>query len=675
MMRRGGSYPFNVERVDPRKSQHVALHIHVKISDPLATMAKRKAAGDFQKTKKKLGKGKQVNANVTDTSFKARTIALPQQSVTVDRSQSLTTRRNQTLPELASLTRHATPGVRRDAVQGMHELATRYPELVVHDAGALLHPVLALIGDDDRQVRAALRTYLGAVLRAMEPAQLAPFAPALLLFTTSALSHIATTVRLDALLVLELLLETMPRATTEAWHGALDGAADGHGKRVLQAFFALLGVGAEALRGTPAAVAGSIASVDLQPGDRLRVLRALDRFLRAAEPQEEAELPLWCFQTAFRAPSDLEQFETLFEEPHAGSPWELALLGRTATGEVRYAGHSAAGVHEALCAGAAGGEAGARPAHERLAGVLHASLVATLLDAASSALAPSGARDGVQMELLATVLSISTMLWRRAVMEHVAARAALGTRAPALHMAPLQQMVAHLTPHFPVDGAETLNALYCELVAVGLVGAQYGGARRERLQDAMRRTLGYLVERLRSGALPHELYHALLPTFWLLLSADEAPVEEQAELLVALLDHFAALPTGSGTKPLAFAFLARLALLHTYASLAVAVPALQAPEAHAPLQAWLLALPRVLWEAAKARAPRFAHALLAFLRSVLVQADDVLFTRETRAALAPRLRPLFAVQHPSKGEIAGPVHRLPAHTQRLAVSLAHYTRT
>ena len=75
VMRRGGSFSMSSEwtRVNPST---VALHIHVKISDPLATMAKRKAAGDFQKTKKKLGKGKQENANVTDTSFKARTICL-----------------------------------------------------------------------------------------------------------------------------------------------------------------------------------------------------------------------------------------------------------------------------------------------------------------------------------------------------------------------------------------------------------------------------------------------------------------------------------------------------------------------------------------------------------------------------------------------------------------------
>ena len=58
---------------------------------------KRKAtkpAVDFTKTKQKLGKGKQAASNATDTSFRAKAIAMPQQSILLDRSHQVTTRRH-----------------------------------------------------------------------------------------------------------------------------------------------------------------------------------------------------------------------------------------------------------------------------------------------------------------------------------------------------------------------------------------------------------------------------------------------------------------------------------------------------------------------------------------------------------------------------------------------------
>lgn len=73
---------------------------------------KKAAAADFKKTKAKLG-AKQAASNATSTAFKARSIALPQQSVNVDRSGAFVTKRNLTFDECIAHTRHYSAGVRK----------------------------------------------------------------------------------------------------------------------------------------------------------------------------------------------------------------------------------------------------------------------------------------------------------------------------------------------------------------------------------------------------------------------------------------------------------------------------------------------------------------------------------------------------------------------------------
>ena len=72
----------------------------------------------------------------------------------------------------------------------------------------------------------------------------------------------------------------------------------------------------------------------------------------------------------------------------------------------------------------------------------------------------------------------------------------------------------------------------------------------------------------------------------------------------------------------------------------------------------------------RARCEALAHAQLAFLHTVLLQADGVLFDHATRDALRAPLAPLFAVRHPTRGPIAGPYARLPPPTQAVARALA-----
>ena len=61
---------------------------------------KRKNAGvgvDFKRAKHKVGKKLPAAQNATDTSFSARSIALPEQSITADKTGAAVTHRNLTL--------------------------------------------------------------------------------------------------------------------------------------------------------------------------------------------------------------------------------------------------------------------------------------------------------------------------------------------------------------------------------------------------------------------------------------------------------------------------------------------------------------------------------------------------------------------------------------------------
>lgn len=659
----------------------------------MAPGTKRKAArhADFKKTRQKLGTGKQAASNATDTSFQTKTITLPQQSVSVDRSQQLTTRRNQTLADLAQHARHPSAHMRKDAVGGMLELVTTYPGLAAHETRTLLHPLLPLLADDDASVRRALTAYLGTLLEQLTPAQLAPHVGTLLLFTTSAMSHIAMPVRLDALLVLDALLAHAAPAVTDGWQAALDDdarARDAHGQRVLQAFFAMLGVATDAAsvrQGAPAARLGTTASVELQPGGRLRVLRTLAHFLRAATHTEDAaQLPLWCFAPALASASERELLAQLLAAPAPAAdapdvPWvERAHVDLGALAPLS--------VVDALVVGAAVGHPGAArraPVEARLAQLLHASLIATLLDAAPAALAPTGAVQNVHLELVAEILDLAVVLWRAIITEHVAARGAQGQDTPVPALAQLDQLLAHLAPYFPASGTGApllpLNAAYCELVALRVMARADDARAPPRTARPMERTLAFLVAQLDApDAWTPALYVSLVPTFWLLLSAPH--MHADAGLMDALLRHYAALATTSALQPLAFAFLARLALLHTFRSLRVPLDAVHG--ARDAWQAWLTALPRTVWEAAahaasrkgsaesRARCEALAHAQLAFLHTVLLQADGVLFDHATRDALRAPLAPLFAVRHPTRGPIAGPYARLPPPTQAVARALA-----
>ncbi|PWN52619.1 hypothetical protein IE53DRAFT_340251 [Violaceomyces palustris] len=298
--------------------------------------AKRKAdrKADFQKTKLKLGKKQQPN-NATDTSFKSRTIALPQQSINIDKSQSLTNSRNLGINELVPQLRHYGAGVRKaDAVLGLRELFFLHPFLIPTTVGQAIPDVARLIGDDDAGVRKALIAFLAWYLPQVPTSSLAPYYSTLLLFTTSALSHIFPEVRLDAVKVLDLILDAAPRFSTEGWERAVlrKAPASGresssHGERVLLSYLNLFGISSSPGSNSASTFgAASTASTDLSASAKLMLLRSIKTFLHAGagsdvllsnESQRSAKgqqqpakvaCPTWFFRPSFSSPADFESF-------------------------------------------------------------------------------------------------------------------------------------------------------------------------------------------------------------------------------------------------------------------------------------------------------------------------------------------------------------------------------
>ena len=308
-----------------------------------------KKNADFNKTKLKLGKGKQQPTNATDTSFKARTIALPQQSITIDKTTKLTNSRYLTLTDLAQQLRHYSPSVRKDAILGIRELFQLHPLLIPSSVALIIPDLCRVIGDQDQLVRRNTLSLLQWYLPQVAPSRLAPYLNPLLLFTASAFSHIYPHVRHDAVNFLDLLVQIAPTTTTTGWQDAVlkftspssstttsapapassssapSLATDqlSHGERFMSCYLNLLGITHRSSSSSTGAA--STTATELPPTAKLLILRSLNNFLIAASQsspnssnilpadsvQPRLHCPTWFFRSSFRSEPEFEFFERL----------------------------------------------------------------------------------------------------------------------------------------------------------------------------------------------------------------------------------------------------------------------------------------------------------------------------------------------------------------------------
>ncbi|EMD42224.1 hypothetical protein CERSUDRAFT_110758 [Gelatoporia subvermispora B] len=482
---------------------------------PKNTKKRKDKAADFSKAKLKLGKGKQAASNVIDTSFKARSIALPSQSIAHDKdAEAPSTKRRLTFDDLLSHLKHYNAGTRRDAILGLRELLETYPDLVEKSLTPLINGVVRQIGDEDSSVRKTLLAFLSWLLPLIPADDLIPHSPVLLLFTTSAQTHIFPEIRIDAIRFLDLFLEYIPGVVVEGWtHGV-----SGHGRRVLKGYLGILNAGTIFGEGgdTGPVRATSTASVVLSPGSKLIVLRSLSSFLKNAL-SSSTELtttdaaiptaPTWFLSSSFTSQETYQSFDSLLRpvcqkhassskmpasnlprrweeevdidafvehfpgtfpnsQPNAAFGWTLqdltnvdprTLGGQNASDE----SHPARSVGPDLIA--------------HLARTLHSTLVSTFLDCAPTVFAPSSSPSDTELQLVLAVTEICRCLYgailRDAVQEN---------DVPDRSLEELRAILGYLSPYFPftVSGIgnarrdikveqtfQELNLIYCELAS------------------------------------------------------------------------------------------------------------------------------------------------------------------------------------------------------------------
>ncbi|XP_041366023.1 testis-expressed protein 10 homolog [Gigantopelta aegis] len=172
----------------------------------------KKRKKDFQKVKLKVGKTLPRGQNVTNTSFKTRSIQVVQKIKGVNSEPS--THRKLNLKDLLSQCQHYNSSVRHEAVSGLKELVTLHPHLIPLHLSAILEKTSQLFTDKDLVVRQAVIRVLKVIFSSVSSNQIAPFFPLLSAHLCCAMTHIYEDIQRDSLNVFDLLLETYPDLVT-----------------------------------------------------------------------------------------------------------------------------------------------------------------------------------------------------------------------------------------------------------------------------------------------------------------------------------------------------------------------------------------------------------------------------------------------------------------------------
>ena len=171
---------------------------------------------DFIRAKKKVGKKIKKNANVTDTTVRAKRINLPGQVVGTEGKGDALTSRGLSLTELLNQTGHYSERVRKDALEGIRELLENHPRSLGGSAAAVVEKTAERLVDREQIVRIAARAALKhGVLPALGKRALAPFAKRLVLHVGAALTHVDPLTRRDAPAALETLLDAAPELVAQ----------------------------------------------------------------------------------------------------------------------------------------------------------------------------------------------------------------------------------------------------------------------------------------------------------------------------------------------------------------------------------------------------------------------------------------------------------------------------
>ncbi|PRQ75448.1 hypothetical protein AAT19DRAFT_14470 [Rhodotorula toruloides] len=450
---------------------------------PKSGKHKKERAADFTKAKLKLGKGKQVANNATNTSFSAKSIALPNQSLSEAPKSAPTSRRNLTLSELLVQTRHYSVPVKREALVEIHQLLLSHPFLLQQHLLPLSNSLAHLVGDASGSVRAEVRKVLEHIAEVLPRTSFVSISNTLVLFTLSALSSLDDPVRIDALKVIDILLATIPddlvrgidpsrpltsssssstfAPDTSTSSSSSDSSTSG--SRILESLLSLLKI-----RLSSSASSGTAIATDLSPEARLKVLGTLERVLRVVGQKErgtEAEEP-WYLRGAFDSEQAYEDFLAGFEGTARRSRRVVRMREEMEGVQVEAfdaafgVGGAALGLAECglftpPATPTASTSASASP-QPTLLSFLHPTLLSSFLDSAPTAFTPTSVASTStgpthHLGTVSSVLSISRELFTREL-----ASSSSSSAGPARKM--LLALLTHASPYFPFGSSDALSA-------------------------------------------------------------------------------------------------------------------------------------------------------------------------------------------------------------------------
>ncbi|TRM66181.1 hypothetical protein BD626DRAFT_628138 [Schizophyllum amplum] len=662
---------------------------------PKASKRRKEKAADFSKAKLKLGKGKQAPTNAVDTSFKARSIALPNQSIAVEKdTDTPTTKRRHTFDDLLSHLKHYNAGTRRDALMGLRELLSDHPELLVPSLTNLVNGCVRVIADEDASVRKALISFMTWLiplsLSICSPPRLHPH-PICVFSSNTHLSRDSCRRR--------QIYRPLPRVCPRCHGAGWNQGTSQPGGRVLEGYLGILSAGTKFGDNEGPMKATSTASVVLTPGSRLIVLRSLSLFLKEAlsatsadSASPDSSFPTWYLASAFPNEDAYRKFDTAltptldqhsrmrswapeadkenesfvheypFLDAGSAQSWSLQDLDEAMSSVKKLSAHASSAVDVSFVT--------------RLARTLHSTLVATYLDCAPAVFAPTGTPSETELQLVVTVAEIARTLYGAIFQNQSASTSRHESAADEL-----RTILGYMSPYFPFTPSSSkdiklqkafqdLNLLYCELTSlIALTGSdatsqlRRANKKRDALSIQTERVQSYIVQLLRgeptvgqqlARPLSSSAFISLLPTIWSLLNAPEA-----ATILAALLQHAISVPSKSTLKQSTVAFVGRLVLLECEHG-----PArLRGVEEMA--NEWIETLPKVLWEAGgnnSALSEIIARFLLRLAqRRPWVRSEPLL------QSLRAKLAPFFVIAHPTRGRVPGPFAKLPVTHRKLVL--------
>ncbi|KAH9079321.1 hypothetical protein EDB83DRAFT_2503787 [Lactarius deliciosus] len=651
---------------------------------PKATKKKKEKAADFSKAKLKLGKGKKLPANQIDTSFKARSIALPTQSIVLEKDPNApTTKRKLTFADLVAHLRHHNSSIKKDALLGLRELFEAHPVLIESSLATLIGTCVRLIASEDASVRRALLSFFTWLFPRIPIHSLAPHSSTLLLFTTSGQTHIFPEIRIDAVRFLDLYLETFPDLVVCGWR---DGKS-GHGRRVLNGYLSILNVSTKlGEEGDVSSNPPSIAGVTLSTASKLVVLRSMSNFLRVALSLSSfssdesfaasSSKPTWCFFSAFPEPTAYKTFDALFLpatnlQPGSRRLWKAEVDSEDAE-DFAFA-------------------CDPMQFESRLARVLHPTLLSNFLDSAPSVFTPSSVPLQTELGIISAIGSIYHGLYG-ALLQDTRSNANTSFLSDSL-----QALLRRMAPYFPFlsnplvkrdvqieQTLQDLNIVFCELTSLLVLACSTPLVTQSNtkirdgtsVQTQISQVKDFVASLLRGVSrspntigrqISAQEYTALLPTLWMLLNSnlDRGGVDEDIDILCVLLDHARQVD-----------FIVRLILLETTPRYAGTFRVSNSVGGLQKFEEWVVDLPKALWELGGYKHPvhgggTASLVILRFLLRLFQRRSPIGNTNASAlvaAQLCARLIPYFTITHPVHGKLHGPFMKLEdTAVQRLAL--------